>query len=140
MSSGAATTMNQQWGLPMPIGLAIFMALVLLVTILGLTKIVDVIGCIGPVITLFTLVVGIISAFTYFPRSRKARLCLTAALSPSPAAPTTGSPPAFPSAAAPLLLCSNFVATLGYENREYKFDASNSFSSSAPSLTPTFPS
>ena len=46
MSSGAATTMNQQWGLPMPIGLAIFMALVLLVTILGLTKIVDVIGCI----------------------------------------------------------------------------------------------
>ena len=122
MSSGAATTMNQQWGLPMPIGLAIFMALVLLVTILGLTKIVDVIGCIGP--RHHTLHSGRrhhLCLHLLPPDPGRPGFCLTAALSPSPAAPTTGSPPAFPSAAAPLLLCSNFVATLGYENREYKF-------------------
>lgn len=121
MSSGAATTMNQQWGLPMPIGLAIFMALVLIVTILGLTKIVDVIGCIGPVITLFTLVVGIISAFTYFPQIPEGQALLDSGAVTISRGTNHWITAGLSFGGCSLLLCSNFVATLGYENREYKF-------------------
>ena len=68
MCSGGASTFNQQLGLAMPIAIAIMVAASVATSIFGLNRVVDIIGFIGPVIVCFTLIVGLISAFTFFPR------------------------------------------------------------------------
>lgn len=121
MSSGAATTANQQWGLPLPVGLAIFMGLVLIVSVFGLKRVVDVIGFIGPVIVIFTLVIGVISAFTYFPHISEGDALLKSGAVTISRGTNHWITAGLSFGGCSLLLCSNFVATLGYENREYKF-------------------
>lgn len=121
MCSGGASTFNQQWGISMPIAIGIMVALSVITAVFGLSRIIDVIGFIGPVIVCFTLIVGLISAFTFFPKipegialldsgavtiTRGTNHWLTAGLS---------------FGGCSLLLVSNFVATLAYQNREYKF-------------------
>lgn len=121
MSSGAATTLNQQFGLPMWIGLLIFIGLVLIVTVLGLNRIVDVIGMIGPVITIFTLVVGVISAFTFFPRIAEGQALLDSGAVTISRGTNHWLTAGLSFGGCSLLLCSNFVATLAHEKKEYKF-------------------
>jgi len=59
MLSGAGTTMNQYLGWPVLVGSAL-MALVSVITVwFGLRKLTDVIGVIGPVIAVFSLMIGI---------------------------------------------------------------------------------
>ncbi len=121
MCSGGASTFHQQWGIPMWVGLIIMVGGSVLTAVFGLQKVVDIIGWIGPVVVCFTLIIGLISAFTFFPRipegiellesgavtiTRSTNHWLTAGL-------------AFGGCS--LLLVSNFVATLAYQNREYKF-------------------
>ena len=121
MSSGAATTAQDKWGVPLWLGLLIFIALVLLVTVLGLKKVVDVIGLIGPVITIFTLVIGVISAFTYFPLISQGQALLDSGAVTISRGTNHWLTAGLSFGGCSLLLCSNFVATLGYENRQYKF-------------------
>ncbi|MCC2255033.1 hypothetical protein LKD70_11475 [Ruminococcus sp. CLA-AA-H200] len=121
MCSGGASTFNQQWGIPMPVGVGIMVGLSVITAVFGLQRIIDVIGWIGPVIVVFTLVVGFISAFTYFPRIPEG-----IALLESGAVTITRSTNHWLTAGlafggCSLLLVSNFVATLAYDNREYKF-------------------
>ena len=121
MSSGAATTLNQQWGVPMWLGLTVFIGLVLLVTVLGLKKIVDVIGRIGPFIVLFTLLIGVISAFTYFPKIAEGQALLDSGAVTITRGTNSWLTAGLSFGGCSLLLCSNFVATLAHENKQYKF-------------------
>lgn len=67
MISGFSNTLFQQWGLPLWIGYAIAIVLAVGTAVLGLQGIVNIIGKIGPVVVTFLFILGIISAFTYFP-------------------------------------------------------------------------
>lgn len=67
MISGFGNTLSQQWGLPLWIGYAIAIVLAVGTAVLGLQGIVNIIGKIGPVVVTFLFILGIISAFTYFP-------------------------------------------------------------------------
>lgn len=61
MIAGAQATAVQHFNAPKYVGGAIMAAVVILVVMLGLGKIVDVIGKIGPVIAIMAIVIGIIS-------------------------------------------------------------------------------
>ena len=63
MIAGAQATAVQHFNAPKYVGGAIMAAAVILVVMLGLGKIVDVIGKIGPVIAIMAIVIGIISIF-----------------------------------------------------------------------------
>lgn len=67
MISGFDNTLFQQWGLPLWIGYAIAIVLAVGTAVLGLQGIVNIIGKIGPVVVTFLFILGVISAFTYFP-------------------------------------------------------------------------
>lgn len=67
MISGFGNTLFQQWGLPLWIGYAIAIVLAVGTAVLGLQGIVNIIGKIGPVVVTFLFILGVISAFTYFP-------------------------------------------------------------------------
>lgn len=59
MIGGAGATLNQQYGLPIWVGGVMMGILAAATVILGLGKIVDVIGKIGPIIILLTIILGI---------------------------------------------------------------------------------
>lgn len=67
MVSGFGGTLNQQWGVPVPVGCAVAVVISVVTVLLGLRRLVDIIGKIGPVILVFTLVIAIGSAFHFFP-------------------------------------------------------------------------
>ncbi len=64
MIAGAQATAVQHFHAPKFVGGAIMAAVVMIVVLLGLGKIVDVIGKIGPVIAIMAIVIGLISIFT----------------------------------------------------------------------------
>ena len=61
MISGGGATLHEYYGIPKPIGSAVFAAAVLAVYLIGFEKMVGIISKIGPVIILFSLLVGVIS-------------------------------------------------------------------------------
>ena len=67
MISGFGNVFHQQWGISIPIGSAIGVVLSVMIAAMGLNKIIDIIGKVGPIIVLFTLFIGIVAAFTYYP-------------------------------------------------------------------------
>ncbi|WED27638.1 hypothetical protein L3V77_05225 [Vibrio sp. DW001] len=67
MVSGFGNVLHQQWGIPIAIGSAIAVIISVITAAAGLNRMIDIIGRIGPVIVGFTIVVGVISAFTYYP-------------------------------------------------------------------------
>lgn len=64
MIGGAGATINQYTGLPNLVGSVIMSILCLITALLGLEKLVDIIGAIGPVIIVFSLFIGTYSLFT----------------------------------------------------------------------------
>ena len=71
MISGFGNVLNQQFGLAKPIGNAIAVFLSVGTALLGLKKMVDIIGKIGPVVVGFSLILGIVSAFWTFPHIKE---------------------------------------------------------------------
>ncbi len=61
MVSGSGATLNEYYGLPYTVGTALMAILIYLAYIFGLKGLVNVIGCIGPVIIIFTMLVGIVT-------------------------------------------------------------------------------
>ncbi len=59
MIAGAGATLNQQYDLPVPVGGVLLLILSCGTVLMGLSKIVDVIGKIGPIIVLIAVIVGI---------------------------------------------------------------------------------
>ena len=64
MLAGAGATLNEYWGLPTFAGSAIMGVLALITVFMGLDKLVNIIGVIGPVIIVFSICVGGASAIT----------------------------------------------------------------------------
>ncbi|MBG9981181.1 YkvI family membrane protein [Facklamia lactis] len=63
MIAGASATAVEHYNAPSWLGGSLLAVVVMLVVILGLNKIVDVIGTIGPIIVLLTIIVGMITIF-----------------------------------------------------------------------------
>ena len=61
MISGAGATVSQYYGLPQWVGTVGMSVLVILSVMLGLQKLVDIIGCLGPFTIIFTMVIAIIT-------------------------------------------------------------------------------
>ena len=64
MISGTGATLNQYFGLDPRVGTIAMTILMTLVALLGLTRVVDVISLIGPVIIIFTLTIAFYTLFT----------------------------------------------------------------------------
>ncbi len=63
MVGGAASTLNQQYNLPLWVGAVILVSLSILSTVGGLNSLVDKIGIVGPVIVVFCVSIGVITIF-----------------------------------------------------------------------------
>lgn len=72
MVAGAGATLQQHYTLNPYIGSAILMVLAMATVIFGLSRIVDVIGKIGPVIVVMAIIVGIITIATTFQQAQGA--------------------------------------------------------------------
>jgi uncharacterized membrane protein YkvI len=59
MISGAGATMNQYFGLPHFVGAAIMTVLVMISNMFGLKRLVDIIGSLGPVTIIFTIIIAL---------------------------------------------------------------------------------
>lgn len=66
MISGAGATLNQHYGLSVYIGGILMAILALITVIMGLNKIVDIIGKIGPVIVIISILLGLVAIFQNF--------------------------------------------------------------------------
>lgn len=137
MISGFGNVLNQQFGLSVPIGIAIAVVLSVGTALLGLRKMVDIIGKIGPVVVGFSLILGIVSAFWTFPHiSEGAELVQSGAVHVNRAGHSV-----FLSALSYtgtcILLPMAYVAHLGHDLRGYRYKdtkavmLSSSFSYSA---------
>lgn len=121
MVSGFANVLNQQWGLPVPFGAAIAVAVSAGTAILGLKRMVDVIGKIGPVIVVFTLLVGIISAFKYFPLISEGNALVASGEVEITRAGSNWLFSGLSFGGCSLLLVSAYVGRMGNDLKEYNF-------------------
>ena len=64
MIAGAAATLNEFFGMPAMVGRLLMAGLVFVTVILGLEKLSDVLGGLGPVIIVFALITGLYGIFT----------------------------------------------------------------------------
>lgn len=121
MVSGFGNTLNQQWGIPLYIGCGLGVILSVGTTVLGLKRLVDVIGKIGPIVVVFSLLVGIAAAFHYWPLMDEG----AAAVASGAVTPVTAGANVLLSALSfggcCLLLAAAYIGTLGHELRDYKY-------------------
>ncbi|WP_404988956.1 YkvI family membrane protein [Clostridium culturomicium] len=66
MISGAGATLNQHYELPVYVGGILIAVLALITVLMGLSRIVDVIGKIGPAIVIISILLGVVSIFQNF--------------------------------------------------------------------------
>ncbi|MCL6270834.1 hypothetical protein M3P05_12960 [Sansalvadorimonas sp. 2012CJ34-2] len=67
MVSGFGNTLSQQWGAPLAYGNLAAVIISVSTAMLGLNKMIDVIGKVGPLIIILTLIIAVISAFRFYP-------------------------------------------------------------------------
>lgn len=67
MVSGFGHVMYQQWGTPLTVGSGIAVVISVVTATAGLNKVVEIIGKVGPLIIGFTLLIGVLSSFHYYP-------------------------------------------------------------------------
>lgn len=121
MVSGFANTLHQQWGVAIPVGGAIAVVLSVGTAVLGLKKMVDIIGKVGPVIVGFSLFLGIVSAFRYFPLIAEGNAAINSGEVPVIRAGANVLLSGLSYAGCCLLLVSAFIGRLGNDLRGYKF-------------------
>ena len=121
MISGFGNVFHQQWGISIPIGSAIGVVLSVMIAAMGLNKIIDIIGKVGPIIVLFTLFIGIVAAFTYYPMIAEGNAAINHGEVDVIRAGSHWVTAGLSFAGCNLLLVSAFVGTIGYNLREYKF-------------------
>ena len=121
MISGFGNVFHQQWGISIPIGSAIGVVLSVTIAVMGLNKIIDIIGKVGPIIVLFTLFIGIVAAFRYYPMIAEGNAAINSGDVDVIRAGSNWVTAGLSFAGCNLLLVSAFVGTIGYNLREYKF-------------------
>ena len=122
MCSGFANTLHQQWpAIPIPVGLAVAIIISVGSAVLGLNKMVDIIGKIGPVIAIFSLFIGIIAAFSCWPMINEGNMAVNSGAVEVTRAGATPLLAGISFGGCCLLLPTAYVGNLSYELREYKF-------------------
>ena len=121
MISGFGNVFHQQWGISIPIGSAIGVVLSVTIAVMGLNKIIDIIGKVGPIIVLFTLFIGIVAAFKYYPMIVEGNAAINSGDVDVIHAGSNWVTAGLSFGGCNLLLVSAFVGTIGYNLREYKF-------------------
>lgn len=121
MVSGFANVMHQQWGVPIAVGGAAAVAVSVGTAVMGLNRMVDVIGKIGPVIVGFTLIIGIISAFQYYPLIAEGNAAINSGEVPVTRAGANVWLSGLSFGGCCLLLVSAYVGRMGNDLREYNF-------------------
>lgn len=121
MIAGFGALIEQQWGVAGPIGAAVGVVLSVGTAALGLNKIVEIIGKIGPAIVLITLFVGIVAAFTYYPQITEGNALINNGAVKVTRAGYNWWLSGLSYAGCNLLLVSAFIGTMGHSLREYKF-------------------
>lgn len=121
MISGFGNVFHQQWGISIPIGSAIGVVLSVTIAVMGLNKIIDIIGKVGPIIVLFTLFIGIVAAFKYYPMIAEGNAAINSGDVDVIQAGSNWVTAGLSFGGCNLLLVSAFVGTIGYNLREYKF-------------------
>ena len=125
MISGFGNTLQQQFGLPLPVGMGIAAVISAGTALLGLRKMVDIIGKIGPVVVLFALILGVISAFQTYPHINEGvELIQSGAVQVTRAGPSvllSG----FSYIGTCVLLPMAYVAHLGHDLKEYRYRDTN---------------
>lgn len=120
MISGFGNTLNQQWSIPIWIGYAIAVVLAVVTASLGLKGIVNIIGKIGPVIVAFLFLLGVVSAFKYFPYIPEG---IELIQSGEVTVPKAGANPLFAGISfggCSILLVAAYMSSIGRELGEYK--------------------
>ena len=79
MLSGAGATFNQYFGLPQFVGSAIMCVIALASALLGMKRIVNLLGTIGPVAIVFLIVIALVAFFTNFQNLGNADAAVAAA-------------------------------------------------------------
>lgn len=122
MIAGFGATLEQQLGIPVPIGSAIGSVLAIVTAILGLNGIVNVIGKIGPVIIAIITFIGVVSIFMFAPYITQGAALLE---SGEVTVPTAGGGHPITAGLSfggcSLLLCSAYIARQAHDLREYKW-------------------
>lgn len=121
MISGFGSTLHQQFGINLKVGVLIAAVISVGTGILGLKKLVNIIGKIGPVIAVFSLVIGLTSATFCFPHVGKG---LELIASGQVEVLTAGPNWIFAGLSlggCTVLLTSAFNAKFGIELKEYEF-------------------
>ena len=91
------------------------------IAVMGLNKIIDIIGKVGPIIVLFTLFIGIVAAFRYYPMIAEGNAAINSGDVDVIHAGSNWVTAGLSFGGCNLLLVSAFVGTIGYNLREYKF-------------------
>lgn len=79
MLSGAGATFNQYFGLPQFVGSAIMCVIALASALLGMKRIVNLLGTIGPIAIVFLIVIALVAFFTNFQNLGNADAAVAAA-------------------------------------------------------------
>lgn len=125
MVSGFGNVLHQQWGIPIAFGSAIAVIISVSTAAAGLNKMIDIIGRIGPVIVGFTIVVGIISAFTYYPQIADGNTAINNGEVNVTRAGANAITAGLSFGGCCLLLVSAMVGRMGTELRDYQFKYTN---------------
>lgn len=121
MISGFGSTLNQQFGLNLKAGVIIAVILSVGTAVLGLKNIVNIIGKIGPVIAIFTLIIGVIAISFCFPHIGEGLEAINSGEVEVLAAGSNWLTAGLSLGGCTVLLTSAFNAKFGIELKEYKF-------------------
>lgn len=80
MIAGAGATIQQQFALPVYIGSSLMFALVALVVMLGLNRLTDILGKLGPIIAIAAIILGIYAFIVYWDRLPQAEALIQEAV------------------------------------------------------------
>lgn len=125
MISGFGNVLYQQFNIPLPVGSFIAAAISAGTALLGLRKMVDIIGKIGPVVVVFALILGIASAFYTFPHINEGAELIQSGAVPVTRAGHSVLLSGFSYIGTCVLLPMAYVAHLGYDLREYRYKYTN---------------
>ena len=121
MISGFGNTLNQQFGMNATLGITIAVILSVGTAILGLKNVVNIIGRIGPVIAVFTLLIGVAAMFKYVPMIPEGLELISSGQVEVTAAGSNWLTAGLSLGGCTGLLTAAFVAKLGVDLRDYKW-------------------
>lgn len=121
MISGFGNVLYQQWGLSIPIGSFIAVILSVGTALLGLKKMVEIIGKLGPIVVVFSLVLGVGAAFYTYPHINEGVELMQNGTVEVMKAGHSVLLSAFSYTGVCILIPMAYVAHLGYQFKEYSF-------------------